>query len=86
MSNPTVEIQPIRIEFEPEEDGRIFTSVPGPPGVIAHGGAEAESIRKGRSIALQVLADKIETGEEVPAGQLHVLLPPQRRRWTRRPG
>jgi predicted RNase H-like HicB family nuclease len=61
-----VEIQPIRVEIEREEDGRILASVPDLPGVIAYGGAEDEAIRRVKSIAPQVLAGMIESGEEVP--------------------
>jgi len=61
-----VEIQPIRVELEPEEDGRILASVPDLPGVIAYGASEEEAMRKVKSIALQVLADMIESGENVP--------------------
>lgn len=61
-----VEIQPIRVEIELETDGRVLASVPDLPGVMAYGGTEAEAVRKVKSIALQVLADMIESGEEVP--------------------
>ena len=61
-----VEIKPIRVEVETEEDGRILASVPDLPGVMAYGGSQAEAVRKAKSIALQVLADMIESGEEVP--------------------
>jgi predicted RNase H-like HicB family nuclease len=62
-----VEIQPIRVELEREEDGRILASVPDLPGVMAYGDAEEEAVRKVKAIALQVLADMIERGEDVPA-------------------
>lgn len=61
-----VEIQPIRVEIEREEDGRILASVPDLPGVMAYGSTEAEAVRRVKSIALQVLADMVESGEEVP--------------------
>jgi predicted RNase H-like HicB family nuclease len=62
-----VQIEPIRVETEREEDGRILASVPDLPGVMAYGGTADEAVRKVKSIALQVLADMIESGEEVPA-------------------
>ncbi len=62
-----VEIQPIRVEVDREEDGRILASVPDLPGVMAYGASEAEAVRKVKSISLQVLADMIESGDEVPA-------------------
>jgi len=40
--------------------------LPDLPGVMAYGGDEEEAVRKVKSIALQVLADMIESGEEVP--------------------
>ncbi len=61
-----VEIQPIRVEVEREADGRILASVPELPGVMAYGSSEDEAVRKVKSIALQVLADMIESGEDVP--------------------
>jgi predicted RNase H-like HicB family nuclease len=61
-----VEIQPIRVELEREEDGRFLASVPDLPGVMAYGVSDEEAIRKVKAIALQVLADKIESGEDVP--------------------
>ena len=61
-----VEIQPIRVELEREDDGRILASVPDLPGVMAYGSGEEEAVRKVKSVALQVLADMIDSGEEVP--------------------
>ena len=66
MKVDMVEIQPIRVEIEREEDGRILATVPDLPGVMAYGGTEDEAVRKVKSIALQVLADMIESGEDVP--------------------
>ena len=66
MNVAMVEIQPIRVEIERELDGRILASVPELPGVMAYGVTEAEAVRKVKSIALQVLADMIESGEDVP--------------------
>jgi predicted RNase H-like HicB family nuclease len=62
-----VTIEPLRVEVEREEDRRILASVPDLPGVMAYGSTEEEAIRKVKAIALQVLADMIESGEEVPA-------------------
>ena len=59
-------IEPIRVEVESEEDGRILASVPDLPGVMAYGITETEAVRKVKTIALQVLAEMIESGEEVP--------------------
>jgi len=61
-----VEIDPIRVEVEREDDGRYLASIPDLPGVMAYGNAEEDAIRKVKSIALQVLADMVESGEDVP--------------------
>jgi predicted RNase H-like HicB family nuclease len=52
-----VEIQPIRVELELEDDGRVLASVPDLPGVMAYGSSEEDAVRKVKSIALQVLGD-----------------------------
>ena len=67
MKAVMVEIQPIRVEIEREDDDRILASVPELPGVMAYGSTEEEAVRKVKSIALQVLADMIESGEDVPS-------------------
>lgn len=61
-----VTIEPICVETEREEDGRILASIPDLPGVMAYGVTEVEAVRKVKAIALQVLAEMIESGEEVP--------------------
>ncbi|MGA2434680.1 MAG: type II toxin-antitoxin system HicB family antitoxin, partial [Bryobacteraceae bacterium] len=60
------------VEIELEDDGRILASVPDLPGVMAYGASEAEAVRKIKSIALHVLADMIESGDDLP-GPLKVL-------------
>lgn len=67
-----VTIEPIRVQVEREDDGRILASVPDLPGVMAYGDTEQEAVRKVKAIALTVLADMIASGEEVP-GPLRVL-------------
>ena len=61
-----VSIEPLRIEIEREDDGRILASVPDLPGVMAYGDTEDAAVRKAKSIALQVLADMVESGDDVP--------------------
>jgi predicted RNase H-like HicB family nuclease len=56
-------IEPLRIEVEREEDGRILASVPDLPGVMAYGDTKDVAVLKVKSIALQVLADMVESGE-----------------------
>ena len=59
-----IAIEPIRVEVESEDDGRILASVPDLPGVMAYGITKTEAVRKVKTIALQVLAEMIESGEE----------------------
>jgi predicted RNase H-like HicB family nuclease len=61
-----VEINPLQIELEREEDGRFLASVPELPGVMAYADTQEAALRKVKAIALQVLADMLESGEEVP--------------------
>jgi len=61
-----VEIQPMQVEIEREDDGRFLASVPALPGVRAHGDTKESALRKAKSIALQALADMMESGEELP--------------------
>ncbi|MGH9662548.1 MAG: type II toxin-antitoxin system HicB family antitoxin, partial [Bryobacteraceae bacterium] len=58
-----VSIEPIRVQVEREDDGRILASVPDLPGVMAYGSGEEEAVRRVKAIALQVLADMIESNE-----------------------
>ena len=61
-----VEIQPLRIEVGREEDGRFLASVPELPGLMAYVDTQESALRKAKAIALQVLADMMESGEELP--------------------
>ena len=61
-----VTIKPICLDVEVEDDGRVLASVPELPGVMAYGFGEEEAVRKVKAIALQVLAEMIASGEEVP--------------------
>jgi predicted RNase H-like HicB family nuclease len=61
-----VGIEPLRIEIEREEDGRFLACVPDLPGVMAYGENSDAATRKVKSVALEILADMIESGEDVP--------------------
>jgi predicted RNase H-like HicB family nuclease len=45
-------MQPIRVELEREEDGRIVVCVPDLPGVMAYGVSVEDAVRKVKAIAL----------------------------------
>jgi len=55
------------IEIDQEEDGRWFAEVPDLPGVIAYGPSREEAITKVKTLALRVIAERIEHGESVSA-------------------
>ncbi len=54
------------IEWEQETDGRWIAEIPVIPGVMSYGATKAEAIRKAEILALKVMADRLERGEEVP--------------------
>ncbi len=56
----------LTIEVEQEEDGRWLSEVPELPGVMAYGRTREEAIMRVQALALRVLADRIEHGENVP--------------------
>ena len=56
----------MNIEIEREEDGRWIAEVPDLPGVMVYGQSQEEAIAKAEALALRVLADQLEYGEETP--------------------
>ncbi len=56
----------MNIEIESEEDGRWIAEVPDLRGVMTYGKDREEAISKVKALALRVLADRLEHGEEVP--------------------
>lgn len=55
----------LTIEVELEADGRWIAEVTDIPGVLAYGRTRREAIERARSLALRVLADRIEHGEPI---------------------
>lgn len=53
------------IEIEREVDGRWIAEVSALPGVIVYGETRSEAIAKVKALALHVIADRIENGEDV---------------------
>jgi predicted RNase H-like HicB family nuclease len=54
------------IEYEREADGRWLAEVPELPGVLSYGTSANEAMAKAETLALRVLAERIETGESQP--------------------
>jgi len=55
----------MNIELELEEDGRWIAEVVDLPGVMTYGKTREEAISKVKALALRVLADRVEHGEEL---------------------
>ena len=58
---------PFTIDIEQEDDGRWLAEIPALPGVLAYGATREEAILRVQTLALRVLADRLEHGEPVPA-------------------
>jgi predicted RNase H-like HicB family nuclease len=58
----------LKIEVERENDGRWIAEVMELPGCLAYGKTQKDALAKAKALALRVLADRLEHGESVPAG------------------
>ena len=56
----------LKIELEREKDGRWIAEVSALPGVLAYGETREQAIAGVEVLALRVLADRLENGEEIP--------------------
>jgi predicted RNase H-like HicB family nuclease len=66
----------LTIEVEREEDGRWIAEVMDLPGVLAYGQSREEAVARVEALALRVLADRLEHGEEVPGmAQVFAVVP-----------
>lgn len=63
----------LTIEFEQETDGRWLAEVPELPGVLAYGSSSNEAMSKAETLALRVLAERLEHGESKPV-PIHITL------------
>jgi predicted RNase H-like HicB family nuclease len=59
------------IEIEREADSRWIAEIPALPGVLAYGTTREEAIARVKTLALRVLAERLEHGE--PTGELDSL-------------
>ncbi|MFM9848514.1 MAG: type II toxin-antitoxin system HicB family antitoxin [Hyphomicrobiaceae bacterium] len=64
----------LRIELEQEEDGRWIAEVPELPGVLAYGVTPKQAAAKVQVIALRVLAERLERGDD-SLGSIRIDLP-----------
>ncbi len=56
----------LRIELEREEDGRWIAEVRALPGVLAYGKSRKEALANASALALRVVAERLEHGEQTP--------------------
>jgi predicted RNase H-like HicB family nuclease len=59
------------VETEREEDGRWIAEVCEIPGVLKYGQSREEAIAQAEALALRVIADRIEHGEQ-PVEPIHI--------------
>ena len=66
----------LRVQLDREEDGRWIAEVPELPGVLVYGQSRDEAIERAKALALRVMADKLEHGEEIPEmGEVFAVVP-----------
>jgi predicted RNase H-like HicB family nuclease len=54
------------VEYEQEEDGRWLAEVKELPGVMSYGKDPDDAMAHAQALALRVVADRLENGEEIP--------------------
>ncbi len=58
----------LSVAFEREDDGRWIADVPEIPGVTAYGTTRGEAFAAVRKLALEVVAERLDRGEDVFSG------------------
>ena len=56
----------LHVEFDREDDGRWIAEIPALPGVMVYGDSREAALRSVEALALRVLADRIEHGDDLP--------------------
>jgi predicted RNase H-like HicB family nuclease len=62
------------LDCEREDDGRWIAEVLELPGVMAYGASRDEAILKAETLALRVIAERLENAEAKPTA-IHIALP-----------
>ena len=57
----------LAIELEQEDDGRWIAEIDELDGVVVYGETREEAIKNVKTLALRVVADRLENGESLPA-------------------
>jgi len=55
---------PLRIDIDREDDGRWIAEVPDLPGCMSYGVTKEDAIRTVEALALHLLADRCENGDD----------------------
>lgn len=55
------------IEIEQEDDGRWIAEIDELDGVLVYGETKEDAIRNVKTLALRVIADRLENGESLPS-------------------
>lgn len=53
----------LKVEIEPEDDGRWLAEVVEIPGVLAYGDTQQAALSRVQALALRVIAERLEHGE-----------------------
>ncbi len=56
----------MKVETERETGGRWIAEIADLPGVMAYGKTRKEAVDRAKALALRVMADRLENGEEIP--------------------
>jgi predicted RNase H-like HicB family nuclease len=56
----------LAIELEQEDDGRWIAEIDELNGVLVYGATREEAIKNVKTLALRVIADRLENGESLP--------------------
>ena len=56
----------LAIELEQEDDGRWIAEIDDLNGVLVYGETREDAIIKAKTLALRVIADRLENGESLP--------------------
>lgn len=56
----------LAIEIEQEEDGRWIAEIDALNGVLVYGETREDAIKKVKTLAFRVIADRLENGESLP--------------------
>ncbi len=57
----------LAIELEQEDDGRWIAEIDELDGVLVYGATKEEAIKNVKTLALRVIADRLENGEKLTA-------------------